>query len=660
MFGKILIANRGEIAVRIARTARTMGIATAAVYSDADRDALHVRVADEAFHIGPAPARESYLNGEAVIAVALRCGAQAIHPGYGFLSENPEFAEAVARAGLVFIGPPAAAIRAMGLKDQSRRLMSKAGVPVVPGYDGDNQNTDHLSEEANCIGYPVLIKPVAGGGGKGMHRVDDPARFEEELASARREAASSFGDDRILLERFVAAARHIEVQVFADNQGNTIHLFERDCSLQRRHQKVIEEAPAPGMTAELRAAMGKAAVDAARAVGYAGAGTVEFIADIADGLRADRFYFMEMNTRLQVEHPVTELITGLDLVEWQFRIANGEPLPLRQSDLVIGGHAIEARLYAEDPARNFQPQAGKLAHLEFPDDLRVDTGFSQGDSVTPHYDPMIAKLIAHGHDRAEALHRLKKALGATRIGGCRSNLGFLNRLLRDPSFESGVADTGFIERNIGRLADAGEPPMETIAAAVLHASGHLLRPASLSPFDMLANFRLWSGERRTFAFEAEGTAIDARLSTLENGEFDLSHSRRSLRFALVDHAGNGLRIESSGRIVPITYFSHDNMLEISFAKETYQFTIARASVADGEVEASGGLVIAAMPGLVSLLRVKPGDLVAKGDAIAVTEAMKMEFTLRAPCAGEVAIVSVAAGDQVEEGTIIATIKESDA
>jgi 3-methylcrotonyl-CoA carboxylase alpha subunit len=659
MFEKILIANRGEIAVRIARTARRLGIKTVAVYSDADYQALHVRVAGEAFRAGPAPAKESYLDAAAIIAIARRSGAEAIHPGYGFLSENPDFAEAATRAGLIFIGPPATAIRAMGLKDRARMLMAKAGVPVLPGYNGENQGTDHLGLEATRIGFPVLIKPIAGGGGKGMHRVDDPLRFADELASARREAASSFGDDRVLIEKFLAKARHIEIQVFADSQGNTIHLFERDCSLQRRHQKVIEEAPAPGMTATMRAAMGKAAVDAAKAVGYVGAGTVEFIADVSGGLRDDRFYFMEMNTRLQVEHPVTEMIAGLDLVEWQLRIASGEPLPLRQNDLAITGHAIEARLYAEDPARNFQPQTGRLAHLEFPEGLRIDTGFSQGDAITTHYDPMIAKLIAHGPTRAMALHRLTGALAETRIAGCRTNLAFLNRLLRDPSIGSGDVDTGFIERNIGRLGNSGEPPLEAIATALLCASGHLSKPASRSPFDTLTNFRLWHGEVRTFTFEAGGTPLEASLIYSGSAEFEVLRPGQSLRFCLLDHDATTLRLVTDGRIVPLTCFHHGNVITIGLSGAIHEFAALDVSAGHDEEEA-GGMVIAPMPGLVSIVNVKAGDRVTKGDTIAVTEAMKMEFTLRAPCTGKVAAVHVAAGEQVAEGAVIATIEDNDA
>ncbi len=662
MFGKILIANRGEIAVRIARTAKRMGIATVAIYSDADKQALHVKVADEAFRVGPPPASQSYLNADAIIAIAKRSGVQAIHPGYGFLSENPDFAEAVKRAGFAFIGPPVAAIRAMGLKDQARILMQKVGVPVLPGYNGENQHTEHLGREAARIGYPVLIKPIAGGGGKGMHRVDRPDNFAEAVASACREAASSFGDDRVLMEKFLGQARHIEIQIFADSHGNIIHLFERDCSLQRRHQKVIEEAPAPGMTAEMRTIMGKMAVSAAKAVGYVGAGTVEFIADVSGGLSPDRFYFMEMNTRLQVEHPVTEMITGLDLVEWQLQISSGEPLPLQQADITISGHAIEARLYAEDPTRNFQPQSGKLQHLEFSQqpDLRIDTGFSQGDTITTHYDPMIAKLIAHGSTRAEALHKLTEALAETRVGGCRTNLAFLNRLIRDSAFGSGDVDTGFIERHAGRLVKGGEPPVETIAAALLHGCGHLSKPASPSPFDTLTNFRLWHGEARTIEFLVNGACLQADLTFLGDMNFVLHRAGLSQLFSLLDFGNDTLRLLWDDRIVRLTFFYHGNRLTIGLRNAIHEFATMETAAIHGEEEDSSGMVIATMPGLVSIVSVKPGDHVKKGDVIAATEAMKMEFTLRAPRAGRIDMVHVSAGEQVEEGAIIATIEDGDA
>ncbi len=459
MLESVLIANRGEIACRIIRTAKALGMRTIAVYSDADADAMFVGMADEAHRIGPAPARDSYLRIDAIIEAAKKSGAAAIHPGYGFLSERAEFADACAKAGIVFVGPPASAIRAMGLKDAAKTLVQQAGVPVVPGYHGARQDTDFLRQKAYEIGYPVLIKAVAGGGGKGMRRVERVADFDAALESAQREAASAFGDPRVLVEKYILSPRHIEIQVFADAHGHVVHLFERDCSLQRRHQKVIEEAPAPGMTPDMRAAMGKAAVEAARAVGYVGAGTVEFIADGREGLHADRFFFMEMNTRLQVEHPVTEAITGLDLVELQFRAAAGETLPFAQEDLAIHGHAVEARLYAEDPEREFLPSTGKLWALDFPEreGIRVDTGVRSGDEVTPYYDPMIAKIVAHGATRDEALTRLSDALGETLVAGPKTNVAFLKKLCDAEGFRAGRFDTGFIDRNIDALGAVPQP-----------------------------------------------------------------------------------------------------------------------------------------------------------------------------------------------------------
>src|ERR1051326_630237 len=481
MFGSVLIANRGEIACRIARTARKLGLRSIAVYSDADAGALHTRLADEAHRLGPAPARESYLAIDKLIAVAERAGAECIHPGYGFLAENAEFAEACAAAGIVFVGPPPAAIRAMGLKSQAKALMQRAGVPVVPGYHGERQQPNFLAEKAAEIGYPVLIKAVAGGGGRGMRRVDRPAEFEPAHEAGSREARSAFGDGRVLIEKLVASPRHIEIQVFADRQGNAMHLFERDCSLQRRHQKVIEEAPAPGMSEAVRAAMGKAAVEAAKAVGYVGAGTVEFIADGSKGLRPDAFWFMEMNTRLQVEHPVTEAVTGLDLVEWQFRVAAGEKLPAL--DVALAGHAVEARVYAEDPERGFLPSTGRIIALELPahDGIRVDAGVEQGAQVTPFYDPLIAKVIAHAPDRGAALEALASALDRTLVAGPRTNLAFLAALCRARDFRNGRFDTGFIDRNLAALGAVAREPDRAAAAA---------RPR---PPRASCNFSTWRG-----------------------------------------------------------------------------------------------------------------------------------------------------------------------
>ncbi|MCZ8172346.1 MAG: ATP-grasp domain-containing protein, partial [Brevundimonas sp.] len=472
MIQSLLIANRGEIACRIIRTARAMGIRTVAVYSDADAKALHVRSADEAVHIGPSPARESYLVGEKIIAAAKATGAEAIHPGYGFLSENAAFAQAAIDAGLIWVGPKPASIEAMGLKDAAKKLMAAAGVPVTPGYMGENQDAAFLAQQAAEIGYPVLIKAVAGGGGKGMRLVESAADFADALASCQREAAASFGNAHVLIEKYIQRPRHIEVQVFGDSHGDVVHLFERDCSLQRRHQKVIEEAPAPGMDEATRAELCAAAVRAAKAVDYVGAGTIEFIADASEGLRADRIWFMEMNTRLQVEHPVTEEITGVDLVEWQLRVASGEPLPKRQEELNINGWAMEARLYAEDPAKGFLPAIGALEHLRFGDALRIDTGVEEGGAVSPFYDPMIAKLIAHGASRDEAIETLLNGVDETEVWPVRTNAGFLGLLLEHPDFQSGDVDTGLIGRDLDKLVHAPEPEADelTEAAALLAAS----------------------------------------------------------------------------------------------------------------------------------------------------------------------------------------------
>ncbi|MDR3507997.1 MAG: biotin carboxylase N-terminal domain-containing protein, partial [Caulobacteraceae bacterium] len=485
MIGALLIANRGEIARRIIRTARRLGVRTIAVYSEADAQSPHVREADDAVLIGPAPARESYLLPARILEAARASGAQAIHPGYGFLSENAGFAEAVIDAGLIWVGPPPAAITAMGLKDQAKARMIAAGVPVTPGYLGDDQSDARLQAEADAIGYPVLIKAVAGGGGKGMRKVDRAEDFAPALASCRREAAASFGDDKVLIETYVARPRHIEVQVFGDAHGQVVHLFERDCSLQRRHQKVIEEAPAPGMTDAARAAVCDAAVRAAQAVGYQGAGTVEFIADASEGLRPDRIWFMEMKTRLQVEHPVTEAVTGLDLVEWQLRVASGEPLPLAQDQIRLNGWAMEARLYAENPATGFLPSIGRLEHFRLPDTVRIDSGVEQGGQISPHYDPMIAKLIAHGADRATAAARLARACAGVQVHPVKTNAAFLARTLSDPAFIAGEVDTRFIEARLEALAAPALPSPDALTAA----ARALVPPDDGGPWTGLEGFR---------------------------------------------------------------------------------------------------------------------------------------------------------------------------
>jgi 3-methylcrotonyl-CoA carboxylase alpha subunit len=640
MFSSVLIANRGEIALRVARTAKRLGLRTIAVYSEADRDAPHVRACDEAEAIGPAPARDSYLAIEKLIAAARRARADCVHPGYGFLSENPEFAEACAAAGIVFVGPPPAAIRAMGLKDRAKALMEKAGVPVVPGYHGVRQEPSFLRQKAYEIGYPLLIKAVAGGGGKGMRRVDKHAEFEEALAGAVREASSAFGDGRVLIEKHVDAPRHIEVQIFADARGNVIHLNERDCSLQRRHQKVIEEAPAPGMTPALRAAMGEAAIEAARAVGYVGAGTVEFIASGANGLKPDAFWFMEMNTRLQVEHPVTEATTGLDLVEWQFRVAAGEELPLAQDQVRLDGHAVEARLYAEDPVKGFLPSTGKVVALEWPagEGVRVDAGIEAGGEVTPFYDPLIAKVIAHAETRAAALDRLADALDRTLIAGPRSNLGFLAALLRAAEFRAGRFDTGFIARHF----DALVPPAALDAAAAAAGAQRLLareeerlarrREAAQqmpSPWDARDGFQL--GGARVLAVPL---AVDNEDAT-----------------ALVTYGADGAVVTVAGHAAAADARLIEAGAAVYVLRHGRQTVVRLASAerADAAHAGEGGAVAAPMHGKVLDVLVSPGETVRKGQRLALIEAMKMEHALTAPWDGIVADVSVTAGSQVAEG-----------
>ncbi|MBU3076662.1 acetyl/propionyl/methylcrotonyl-CoA carboxylase subunit alpha [Sphingomonas quercus] len=618
MIESLLIANRGEIARRILRTARRMGVRTIAVHSDVDAGMPFVREADAALCIGAAPARESYLDQASILAAARETGAQAIHPGYGFLSENAGFAEAVQAAGLVWVGAPPAAIRAMGLKDAAKRLMQAAGVPVTPGYMGDDQTEARLFAEAEATGWPVLIKAVAGGGGKGMRRVDDPAAFADALESCRREAAAAFGDDRVLIEKYVLNPRHIEVQVFGDTHGQVVHLFERDCSLQRRHQKVIEEAPAPGMDAATRAAVCEAAVRAARAVDYVGAGTIEFIADGSDGLRADRIWFMEMNTRLQVEHPVTESITGQDLVEWQLRVASGEPLPRAQDELAISGWAMEARLYAENPATGFLPSTGPLAHLVFPAGIRVDSGVEQGGEVTPYYDPMIAKLIVHERDRPTAAARLAAACGAVEVWPVRTNAAFLARAAAHDDFVAGDVDTGFIERH----QDALIPPARPSAELVAGAAAALVRAGGADPWQALAGFRLNGPE-------------DRRVALVIGGEMQLAEPMAgAARSAVVGTE------------------------RVAFLNgEAWPFAAPDANRAGGGAAAGDGAVLAPMPGRVVAVEVAAGESVKAGQKLVVIEAMKMEQALQAPFDGVVAALPVAAGSQVSEGALLVRIEK---
>ena len=661
MFTRILIANRGEIACRVIKTARRMGIAAVAVYSDADAGARHVRLADEAVRIGPAPARESYLKIDAIIAAARATGAQAIHPGYGFLSENEAFARACDDAGIVFIGPPIGAIRTMGSKSAAKTLMAQAGVPLTPGYHGAEQDAGFLAREAAKIGYPVLIKASAGGGGKGMRRVDAPAEFERALASCRREAKNAFGDDHVLVEQYVLRPRHIEIQVFADTFGECVHLFERDCSVQRRHQKVLEEAPAPGMTDERRAAMGRAAIEAAKAVGYVGVGTVEFISH-PDG----RFYFMEMNTRLQVEHPVTEMITGLDLVEWQLRIAAGEPLPKRQAELAIDGHAIEARVYAEDPARGFLPSTGRLVHLAAPREsahVRLDTGVEEGDSITPFYDPMIAKLIVHDRDRAAALTRMREALASYRIVGVASNVEFLGRLVSTVSFETADLDTSLIEREHAALFATPPAPSDDVwlvaaLAEVEHEArspgdspaGRSDRLEAGSPWHRSDGWRLNGRAARRMTFRAQEVTREVDAFAEGDGRWTLVLDGARHTASAVAH-GHGLVTATIGDRRFVTEV-------VAQAGRRHVFLGGRAAVLEfvdplagsgGEHEEEGSGLLAPMPGKVIELVASPGARVDKGAPLLMLEAMKMEHTITAPHAGTVKAFRYAVGDQVDEG-----------
>ena len=647
MFHKILIANRGEIACRVIETCRKLGVATVAVHSDADARARHVAMADAAVHIGGSRPADSYLRGEAIIAAAQATGAQAIHPGYGFLSENPDFVDAVTVAGLVFIGPSAAAIRAMGLKDAAKALMATAGVPVVPGYHGADQDPAHLAQAAAAIGYPVLIKAVAGGGGKGMRSVHRAEDFAAVLRSAKDEAAGAFGNDAVLIEKLIDKPRHIEVQIFGDGT-RALHLFERDCSLQRRHQKVIEEAPAPGMTPQMRAAMGQAAVRAAEAIGYAGAGTVEFIVDASRGLHPDGFWFMEMNTRLQVEHPVTEAITGVDLVEWQLRIAAGEALPCAQEDLAIDGHAFEARLYAEDVAAGFLPATGRLAHLQFPEGARADTGVRAGDEISPWYDPMIAKITVHGPTRAVALRKLEGALAATQVAGSVTNLSFLRRLAGHAAFAAGDVDTGLIARDQADLAATPVPSTQMWSLAALGALG-LDAPAG-----PVMGFTLWEPLKRHVLLRHAGDTALAVVATRPGG---VAHVAVAGAMHEVARIPTGWQID--GVPIKADIVVNDALVSV-FWDDGYSFDIIDPLAVAATAGAGSGQISAPMPGLVKAVFVAPGDAVATCDRLAVLEAMKMEHALVAGRDGIVAEVLVNTGAQVEAGAALIILAEEDA
>jgi 3-methylcrotonyl-CoA carboxylase alpha subunit len=672
MFAKILIANRGEIACRIIRTAQRLGAATVAVYSEADRAALHVSLADEAILIGPAAARESYLAGDKIIEAALRTGAAAIHPGYGFLSENAAFAESCAAAGLVFVGPPPAAIRAVGDKARAKVLMNEAGVPLLPGYHGEDQTLSRLLTEADAIGYPILLKPSAGGGGKGMKIVASGADFGAQLASAKREAAGAFGDDRMLLEKYSGAARHIEVQIFADSQGACVHLFDRDCSIQRRHQKVIEEAPAPELSGQLRQTIREAALRAARAISYVGAGTVEFLAQPKD----DGFYFLEMNTRLQVEHPVTEMITGLDLVEWQFRVAAGEALPLAQEQIVAAGHAIEARLYAEDPARDFAPQTGFLNRLDFPEGgahVRIDSGFKAGDRILVHYDPLIAKLIVWDEDRAQAIARLRQALSEVRVAGVPTNLEFLTAIASHEAFAQSVPDTGFIARNSAMLLIP--PPFPSNQILAIAVVGLLLERAGAAREAARYGGDPWSPWNRQDGWRLNETAAeicifrDLTARSAENHAIEITYLTEGWRLALPD----GGFINASGSLAEDGVLSFDldgwrssalwirSDAEISvFVKgeRVRRFALAGRAGETARGEPRNGLR-SPMPGRITAFLVGPGAKVEANQPVLVVEAMKMEHLLRAPSGGIVRAFKFGLGDQVPEGVELVSF-EADA
>ncbi len=640
MLKSLLIANRGEIACRIMRTARDLGVRTVAVYSDADAKALHVREADEAVHIGPSPAAESYLVGEKIIAAAKETGAEAIHPGYGFLSENADFAQAVIDAGLIWVGPKPDSIRAMGLKDAAKTLMDEAGVPTTPGYLGDNQDVDFLAEQAGAIGYPVLIKAVAGGGGKGMRKVDSPDDFADALTSCKREATASFGNDIVLLEKWIESPRHIEVQVFGDSHGNVVHLFERDCSLQRRHQKVIEEAPAPGMDEATREAVCAAAVRAAKAVDYEGAGTIEFIADASDGLKADRIWFMEMNTRLQVEHPVTEEITGQDLVEWQLRVASGEELPKKQEELAINGWAMEARLYAEDPASGFLPSTGRLEIFRFFGgeiqsfhDDRQDSGVEQGDTISPHYDPMIAKLIERGDDREEVIDHLAEACRSVRVYPVKTNAGFLARLLENKEFRAARMTTGLIAELDESYVDTPDIKAEVLTDALTARSfSQSWSGPSLTDADLeVLGFRLNADSRRNVVVSVNGSLVKASFADTTRLENIIRLGHCELR------NGNAIAFQDG----------------FAFLVSEYRPGLAGAGTA------SDGAILSPMPGKIIAVSVADGAAVSKGDKLVTLEAMKMEHSLTAPFDGTVTELNAEEGGQVSEGTLLVQIEASE-
>ena len=651
MFTRLLIANRGEIACRVIRSARRLGLAAIAVYTDPDRGQRHVAEADEAWSLGP---QEGYLDIERLIAVARRSGAEALHPGYGFLSENPALAQACEEAGIVFVGPPPAVSRIMGLKDAAKEAMAAVGIPVVAGFSEERRDDSGLLERALETGFPVMIKAVAGGGGRGMRRVETADAFPDALRSARREALAGFGDDRMMIERLIASPRHIEIQVLADTCGNVLHLFERDCSLQRRWQKLVEEAPAPGMTAVLRKAMGEAAAGAARAIGYRGAGTVEFIAEGRDGLEPAKFWFMEMNTRLQVEHPVTEMITGIDLVEWQLRIAAGESLPWRQEDLVLEGHAVEARICAEDPSRDFLPSTGSIGHLAMPQEsphLRIDSGIREGAAVTPHYDSLIAKIIAKGRDRDHALDRLVGALRDVEVVGIATNTAFLASVLMDPEFRRGGIDTGFLDRYRGYGPASGDLPQAVVAAAAMQLSGALDAADAIDPWSSFRGWRLWGHDSAVEELVIDGCSLSVMVSVLCRGCCRIGedvvrvHERRGAHLAL----------DFGDRIETVDLDIMGETVRVRCRGSTHAARRARRERTAGEAAGDAGDVTASLPGKVVAVHVGEGDAFARGDVLVVLEAMKIELAVKAARDGVARAVPVAPGDRVEEGDTLVVV-----
>ena len=653
MLDKILIANRGEIACRIMETAHKMGVKTVAIYSDADAHSKHVAMAGEAWRVGPPAVAESYLLGDKIIEIAKASGAQAIHPGYGFLSESPDFAEKVETSGLRFIGPSSSAIRAMGLKDAAKELMTNSGVPVVPGYHGSNQDVDFLAKEAENIGYPVLIKARAGGGGKGMRKVDKASDFHAALEGAQREGLSAFGDAHCLIEKWITTPRHIEIQVFGDDHGNAIHMFERDCSLQRRHQKVIEEAPAPGMTEEMRAAMGEAAVRCAKAIGYSGAGTIEFIVDGSDGLSPDRFWFMEMNTRLQVEHPVTEMITGLDLVEWQLRVADGEPLPATQDSLTLNGHAFEARIYAEDVPAGFLPMTGSIDYLSMSSLARVDSGIREGDTITPWYDPIISKLIVWGATREIALNRMSAALAECNISGTVTNLPFLSALCAHEEFKVGNVDTGLIERDLDDLIVADDLNFADWALAAIVA-GDMVNDRPL------AGWSMWAPLKRSVWLKARDEQRELLITQTGAKTFTAADSSENidLQFELV--TPDTLTLTNGGQRQSVSYFKHEGSVSLFTNGDPQAFDIITGYSIDDATDSTGNEVLSPMPGIVKVLNVAPQSEVNAGDTLIIIEAMKMEHSLTVARDGIISDVLVEVGQQVEAGEVLLTLEDPDA